>query len=213
MVLSTLSLLSKKFLTAENMLYLYKSTIRPSLEYCFRIWAGAPISSLNILNKVQARICNLIGDNLYLKLHPLSHSREVASLSLFYPYFHGHCSIIPKRYSLKNSSIQNLCSHRNQWAVYLPHRNTTTYSDSFIHRTASMWNSIPNFCFPSVYNLDMSKKNIHKYLYASPRFSLFLVPFSTLGAFRLQILQRERELARSETKRLGYPYTFQIFLI
>ena len=192
--------------------------IRPSLEYCCNIWAGASTSSLNILDKVQGGIRNLIGDNLYLKLQSLSHSRYVASLSLFYRYIYGHCSkdlpsIIPKRYSLMNSSIENVRSHCNQWAVYLPHRNTTTYSDSFIHRTASMWNSIPNFCFPSVYNLDMSKKNIHKYLYASPRFSLFLVPFSTLGAFRLQILQRERELARSETKRLGYPYTFQIFLI
>ena len=33
---------SVKFLSPEVALYLYKSTIRPCMEYCCHVWAGAP---------------------------------------------------------------------------------------------------------------------------------------------------------------------------
>ena len=33
---------SIKFLSPEVALYLYKSTIRPCMEYIFHVWAGAP---------------------------------------------------------------------------------------------------------------------------------------------------------------------------
>ena len=38
---------SMKFLSPEVALYLYKSTIRPYMEYCCHIWAGAPSCYLN----------------------------------------------------------------------------------------------------------------------------------------------------------------------
>ena len=34
---------SVKFFSPEVALYLYKSTIRPYMEYCCHVWAGAPI--------------------------------------------------------------------------------------------------------------------------------------------------------------------------
>ena len=33
---------SMKFLSLEVALYLYKSPIRPCMEYCCHVWAGAP---------------------------------------------------------------------------------------------------------------------------------------------------------------------------
>ena len=33
---------SMKYLSPEVALYLYKSTIRPCMEYCCYVWAGAP---------------------------------------------------------------------------------------------------------------------------------------------------------------------------
>ena len=38
---------SMKFLSPEVALYLYKSTIRPCMEYCCHVWAGAPSCYLN----------------------------------------------------------------------------------------------------------------------------------------------------------------------
>ena len=44
---------SVKFLSPEVALYLYKSTICPSIEYCWQVWAGAPRCYLELLGKLQ----------------------------------------------------------------------------------------------------------------------------------------------------------------
>ena len=48
---------SMKFLSPEVVLYLYKSTICPCMEYCYHVWAGAPSCYLELLDKLQKRIC------------------------------------------------------------------------------------------------------------------------------------------------------------
>ena len=44
---------SMKFLSLAVALYLYKSTIRPCMEYCCHVWAGAPSCYLELLDKLQ----------------------------------------------------------------------------------------------------------------------------------------------------------------
>ena len=83
---------SMKFLSPEVALYLYKSTIRPCMEYCCHVWAGAPSCYLELLDKLQKRICRTVGLSLAASLEPLAHRRNVASLSLFYRYYFGRCS-------------------------------------------------------------------------------------------------------------------------
>ena len=51
---------SMKFLSPEVALYLYKSTIHPCMEYCCHIWAGAPSCFLELLDKLQKRICRTV---------------------------------------------------------------------------------------------------------------------------------------------------------
>ena len=41
---------------------------------------------------LQKRICRTAGPSLAASLEPLAHSRNVASLSLFYRYYFGRCS-------------------------------------------------------------------------------------------------------------------------
>ena len=43
---------SMKFLCPEVALCLYKSTIRPCMEYCYHVWAGAPSCCLELLGKL-----------------------------------------------------------------------------------------------------------------------------------------------------------------
>ena len=43
---------SMKFLSPEVALYLYKSAIRPCMEYCCRVWAGAPSCYLELFDKL-----------------------------------------------------------------------------------------------------------------------------------------------------------------
>ena len=64
---------SMKFCSPEVALYLYKSTIRPCMEYCCHVWAGAPSCYLDLLDKLQKRICRTVGLSLAASLEPLAH--------------------------------------------------------------------------------------------------------------------------------------------
>ena len=46
-------ILSMKFFSPEVALFLYKSTIRPCMEYCCHVWAVAPSCQLELLDKLQ----------------------------------------------------------------------------------------------------------------------------------------------------------------
>ena len=63
---------SMKFLSPEVVLYLYKSTIHPCMEYCCHVWAGAPSCYLELLDKLQKRICRIVGPSLAASLEPLA---------------------------------------------------------------------------------------------------------------------------------------------
>ena len=62
------------------------------MECCCCVWAGAPRCYLELLDKLQKRICRTVGSSLAASLEPLAHCRNVASLSLFYRYYFGRCS-------------------------------------------------------------------------------------------------------------------------
>ena len=112
---------SMKFLSPEVTLYLYKSTICPCMEYCCHVWAGAPSCYLELLDKLQKRICRTVGPSLAASLEPLAHRQNVASLSLFYRYYFGRCSselakLVPLPYSGGRSThysdrLHDFCHH------------------------------------------------------------------------------------------------------
>ena len=52
---------SMTFLSPESVLYLYQSTIRPCVEYCCHVWAGTCRCYLNLLDKLQSGIYNVVG--------------------------------------------------------------------------------------------------------------------------------------------------------
>ena len=61
-----------KFLSPEVALYLYKSVIRPCIEYCCHVCASAPSCYLELLGKLQKRICRTVGPSLAAFLEPLA---------------------------------------------------------------------------------------------------------------------------------------------
>ena len=64
---------SMKFLSPEVALYLYKSTIRPCMEYCCHLLDGAPSCYLELLDKLQKRVCRTVGPSLAASLEALAH--------------------------------------------------------------------------------------------------------------------------------------------
>ena len=104
------------------------------MEYCCHVWAGAPSCYLELLDKLQKRICRTVGPSLAASLEPLAHRRNVASLSLFCRYYFGRCSselgqLVPLPYSRGRSTI--------------PRSSKDVYVNSFFPRTARLWNSLP----------------------------------------------------------------------
>ena len=158
---------SMKFLFPEVALYLYKSTIRPCMEYYCHVWAGAPTCYLELLDKLQKRICRIVGPSLAASLEHLAHRRNVASLSLFHRYYFGRCSselaqLVPLPYS--RGRFTRYSDRLHDFSVTIPRCYKDVYVTSFCPRTARLWNSLPIECFPLTYDLSGFKSRINRYL-------------------------------------------------
>ena len=81
-----------KFLSPKVALNPYKSTIHPCMEYYCHDSAGDPGCCLELLGKLQKRICRTVGPSVAASLEPLANCRNVASLGLFCRYNSGGCS-------------------------------------------------------------------------------------------------------------------------
>ena len=158
---------SMKFLSPEVALYLYKSTIRPCMEYCCQVWAGAPSCYLELLDKLQKRICRTVAPSLAVTLEPLAHRQNVASLILSCRYYFGRCSsevarLVPLPFSRGRSTRYSDRLH--YLYVTIPRCYRNVYVISFFPGTARLWSSVPIECFPLTYDLSGLKSRINRNL-------------------------------------------------
>ena len=158
---------ARRYLPTECILHLYKSLIRPCIEYCCHIWAGSSADVLSLLDRIQKRVVNIVGPQLAAKLQSLSHRRDVASLSLFYKYYHGLCSdelssLVPPTKVFNRRTRLSTNSHT--FTVEVPSCKKKFYSSSFFPRTSVLWNSLPSACFPEGCNLGSFKSRVNKHL-------------------------------------------------
>ena len=98
---------------------MYKSQIRPSLEYCSHVWDSAPKSTVFLTKSSPKR------------LQPLSHRRLVGDISIFYRYFHRYCSqeirdIIPV--PLRRVRTTRSSTHSHSFQVSLPNPRTLSHN-------------------------------------------------------------------------------------
>ena len=143
------------------------STIRPFMEYCCHVWAGAPSLLIGLLDKLQKQICRTVGPSLAASLEPLANRRNEASLSLFYRYHFGRCSLelvqlVPLPYSRGRSTCYSDRLH--DFSVTISRCYKDVYVNSFFPRSARLWNSLPVECFPLTYDLSGFKSRISRYL-------------------------------------------------
>ena len=124
----------KQYFNAAQLFKLYTGFIRPCLEYCSHIWGSTPYTSL--LDRIESKAIRLIGDpSLTSTLDPLSLRRKVASLSLFYRYYSGHCSdelaaCIPPPMARPRSTHQATFAHN--YCVELSNARINWFSDGFL---------------------------------------------------------------------------------
>ena len=156
---------AKSYFSPAQHLALYKSQIRPVMEYCSHVWAGAPACHLHILDSIQRKAIRLVDDDtLTHNLQSLSHRRAVGSLSLFYRYYFGLCSselckIVPNPLTFRRRT--RLASNKNPYLVSIDRCRTSSHASSFIPHTAVLWNKLPLTVFPLSHNLQQFKSNIN----------------------------------------------------
>ena len=154
------------FFVSPHLLVILQCHIRPSLEYCFRVWGGAQKSTLCLLDQVQSKAIRLI-NNPYLtkSLQPLPHRRLAGGISIFYRYVQGHCSkeirdiiLVP----LRRVRTTRTSTHSHPFQISLPKPRILSHKSSFIPRTCKLFNLLPSYCFPEFYNLPSFKSMIGK---------------------------------------------------
>ena len=156
----------KQYFNSAQLFKLYTGFIRPCLEYCSHIWGSSPYTSL--LDRVESKAIRLISDpSLTSTLDPLSLRRKVASLSLFYRYYFGHCSdelaaCIPPPMARPRSTRQATFAHN--YCVELSNARINRFSDGFFPSTSHLWNSLPSAVFPASFNLPSFKRQVYHHL-------------------------------------------------
>ena len=158
---------SMKFLSPEVALYLYKSTIRPCMEYSCHVWDGVPSCYLELLDQRQNRICRTVVPTLAASIEPLADRRNVASLSLFYRYYFGRCSSeLAQLVPLLFSRGRSICyfDRLHDFSVTIPRCYKDALVNIFFPCTARLWNSLSKECFRLTYNLNGFKSRINRHL-------------------------------------------------
>ena len=75
---------ARSYFSPSQLLTIYKSQIRPSLEYCSHVWGDASKSSLHLLDRVQSKAIRLINNpNPTNSLQSLS---PIVVLLLIFPF-------------------------------------------------------------------------------------------------------------------------------
>ena len=120
-------------------------------------------------------------------LDPLSLRRKVASLSLFYRYYFGHCSdelatCIPPPMARPRSTRQATFAHN--YCVELSNARINRFSDGFFPSTSHLWNSLPSSVFPASFNLPSFKRQVYHHL-RGPDGMIFF--FITLFRYFIQL--------------------------
>lgn len=149
----TLGYLRRNFSSAPSDLksVLYKTLIRPKLEYACAVWDPGHDYLTNALESAQNRSARFILANysrtssvtsmkLTLNLPSLSLRRKIARLNLFHKIY--HFNPILKNELLSNPSyISQRTDH--PYKVSVPQCRTNQFFHSFIPKTSNEWNHLP----------------------------------------------------------------------
>ena len=122
----------------------YKGFVRPMLEYCPLVWAGAAHYHLSRLDKIQKRALSLIGPGV--SVDSLALRRSVSSLCLLHKLMSGPrlstlANLLPPQqrapptYTEPRTRRQLAETHPFQLSVTLPRKSNDTILRSFPYRT------------------------------------------------------------------------------
>ena len=154
------------FLDKEIFLKLYKSFVRPHLEYANTVWCPYLKRQSVLIEKVQRRATKLLKEcqNLsyaerlkYLKLHSLKGRRVRGDLIQAYKIINGVDDIDANTFfSFVNSNTRN-----SDLKIFIQHCRTNKRKFFFSNRVAKNWNALPVH-IKSAHNTNSFKNQVDK---------------------------------------------------
>ena len=157
----------RQFFAPHQLLALYKGLIRPCVEYASHVWGASTHTQL--LSRVESKAFRLIASPpLTDCLESLSLRRNVASLAIFYRYYHANCSselanCMPP--PLMRPRCTRLSTHSHPFSVHPPFARVNQYLHSFFVSTGELWNSLPLSVFPATFDLTRFKREVTRHLF------------------------------------------------
>ena len=134
------------------MIELYKTLIRPHLEYAAPVWAPYLTKDIINLEKIQKfalKLClnswNAENYDLLLELADipsLESRRKHLKLSTLHKIYYGQFYFPPGFLAPYHGRSNHASSH----SINLPHAKTNAYYYSFFPSTIGIWNKLPNWC-------------------------------------------------------------------
>ena len=132
------------FLSEAARLTVYKSIIRPQMEYASPVWSNCSEHALNALDTIERRCSKLfpslaVGDSL-------SHRRKIADLAVYHSILHRNAPPIIS--DLAPPLAARPCNTRqatnlHPLAVQIPTSKTEHHKKSFMPGMARMFNALP----------------------------------------------------------------------
>ena len=163
----------RQFFSPAQLLSIYRGLVRPRMEYASHVWGGSTHTAL--LDRVEAKALRLISSPPHTdSLLPLKFRRNVASLSIFYRYFHADCSselanCMPP--PLPRPRCTRLSTHAHPYTVQTPYARVNQHLHSFIPHAGKLWNNLPSSVFPPACSGAVS---------SGPFFFFFIKPLNCL---------------------------------
>ena len=145
--------MARNLVTRDRVVVLrvYKSLIRPILEYASSVWSPSRIGLMNKLERVQRKVTKLIyRDALYsdrsamLKLPSLRWRRNYLDMLRVHFIVHGDECLRRELITFSSEvSVSGASLRRHRYNIYKANVHTDIYKHHFVNRVVDQWNSLP----------------------------------------------------------------------
>ena len=139
------------YMDREMFLTLYKTLVRPQMEYCQEVWNPYLMKDITVLEKIQRRATKIVPDLQHLpyesrlkelKLYPLSERRTRGDMITVFKMLKGYIDIDVERLMPVKVGIDSTRSHNMQLAGTIPKNKAR--QNFFTQRTVFPWNTLSN---------------------------------------------------------------------
>lgn len=144
--------LAFKFLDMHSLTCIYKSLVRPNLEYCSEVWCPYYVKDIDVLERVQRRFTRFLPAYRHLsyderlkvyKLHTLYARRLCRDLTTVYKILHGSLNIDHSLFFFLPTDSQ---TRGHSFKIRPSYSRLDIRKFWFANRVVPLWNALPASC-------------------------------------------------------------------